>query len=163
MKQEIKTVDELNLAIKDCYDSFSDPTFDKVIRELFESYYFIGDVPEVKKFAEVNKFIQSTIDEYKLFKNKQNKQLNFITDNLFKRNLYWMKDKVLQIVEVVAINGFDQTKMFYNLQCKLTIIDFLGKPSNDIKEESLSFSADEFIYFDEESCQYKTYDCIKVI
>lgn len=163
MKQEIKTVDELKLAIKDCYDSFSDPTFDKVIGELFESYYFIGDVPEVKKFAEVNKFIQSTIDEYKLFKNKQNKQLNFITDNLFKRKLYWLKDKVLQIVEVVAINGFDQTKMFYNLECELTVIDFLGKPCNDIKDEKTYFSAGEFIYFDEESNQYKVFDYIKVV
>ena len=163
MRHEINTVEKLKEAIRKCYDSFSDPTFDKVIGELFESYYFIGDVPEVKKFAEVNKFIQSTIDEYKLFKNKQNKQLNFITDNLFKRKLYWLKDKVLTIIEVIAFNGFDQAKMFYNLECELTIIDFLGKPSNDIKEESLSFSAGEFIYFDEESSQYKVFDYIKVI
>lgn len=163
MRREVNTVEKLKEAIRKCYDSFSDPPLDYVIQELFESYYFIGDDPEVKKFAEVNKFIQSTIDEYKLFKNKQIEQLNFITDNLFKRNLYWLKDKVLTIVEVVAINGFDQTKMFYNLQCKLTVIDFLDHPSKDIKEEPVSFLASEFIYFDEVCRKYKVFDYIKVV
>lgn len=163
MKHEIKTVEELKLAIRECYDSFSEPTFELVIGELFELYSFNEDDPELKKYVDVHNFIQETIHNHQLDRCRQKVQLNFINDNLFNRNLYWLKDKELTIVEVVGINGFDSTKQFYNLECKLTIIDFLGEPSKDIKEEPASFSAGYFIYFDEDLKQYKTYDYIKVI
>ena len=107
--------------------------------------------------------MQSTIYDYQLLKNKQNKQLNFITDNLFKRNLYWLKDKTLTIVEVIGINGFDVTKEFYNLNCKLTIIDFSDKPNKDIKKEEIDFSSRDFIYYDKDLKQYKFFGYIMVV
>lgn len=163
MKDEIKTVEELNVAIRECYDSLSEPTFDNVIGKLFELYSFNEDEPELKKFSEVYNFLKTTIDEYDAFKVKQKDQLEFITYILCKRNLYWLKDKVLTIVEIVGINGFDSSKGFYNLECKVTVIDYLGKPYNDIRNKKTYLSAGEFIYFNETYKQYMTYDYIRLV